>query len=103
MKNLFKTIHAAKSNKLPLDRKKMKFWRPEEFKKFINLIPNDQVIFKTFYALAFFTGMRCGEMLALQWKDIDRILMEIDVRKSATYLNKFLSPRLLERETRGFI
>jgi len=27
-------------------------------------------------------------MLALQWKDIDRILMEIDVRKSATYLNK---------------
>ncbi|GIN78587.1 hypothetical protein CHCC14820_0643 [Bacillus paralicheniformis] len=27
-------------------------------------------------------------MSALQWKDIDRILMEIDVRKSATYLNK---------------
>ncbi|WHH56730.1 tyrosine-type recombinase/integrase [Bacillus paralicheniformis] len=78
----------SKIKKLPLDRKKMKFWRPEELKKFINLIPDDQVIFKTFYALAFFTGMRCGEMSALQWKDIDRILMEIDVRKSATYLNK---------------
>nr|WP_324249258.1 phage integrase SAM-like domain-containing protein [Bacillus paralicheniformis] len=74
----------SKIKKLPLDRKKMKFWRPEELKKFLTI----KSFLKTFYALAFFTGMRCGEMLALHWKDIDRILMEIDVRKSATYLKK---------------
>ncbi|MEC1701571.1 tyrosine-type recombinase/integrase [Bacillus velezensis] len=73
--------------RLPLTRKKMKFWRPEEFKKFISLIPQDQLLFKTFYTVAFLTGLRCGEMLALQWKDIDKILLEIDVHKSCTWLD----------------
>ncbi|QOH65214.1 site-specific integrase [Bacillus amyloliquefaciens] len=72
--------------RLPLTRNKMKFWRPEEFKEFINLIPKDQVMFRTFYTLAFLTGLRSGEMLALQWNDIDKILKEIDVRKSCTWV-----------------
>ncbi|CAI8857336.1 tyrosine-type recombinase/integrase [Bacillus sonorensis] len=76
----------SKVKRLPLKHKKMKFWRPEEFKKFISFIPDDQLLFKTFYTTAYLTGLRCGEMLALQWDDIDPYLMEIDIRKSATYI-----------------
>jgi len=64
----------------------MKFWRPEEFKKFIIFIPDDQLLFKTFYSTAYLTGLRCGEMLALRWEDIDPYVNEIDIRKSATYI-----------------
>lgn len=32
----------------------MKFWRPEQFKKFISLIPQDQLLFKNCYTVALF-------------------------------------------------
>ncbi|AKL75091.1 tyrosine-type recombinase/integrase [Bacillus velezensis] len=76
----------GKVKRLPLNHKKMKFWRPEEFKKFISFIPDDQLLFKTFYTTAYLTGLRCGEMLALQWNDIDPYIMELDIRKSATLI-----------------
>ncbi|MCI4129585.1 MULTISPECIES: tyrosine-type recombinase/integrase [Bacillus] len=76
----------SKVKRLPLKHKKMKFWRPEEFKKFISFIPDDQLLFTTFYTTAYLTGLRCGEMLALQWEDIDQYVNELDIRKSATYI-----------------
>lgn len=38
--------------------------------------------FKNFYALAFFTGMRSGEMIGLKWEDIDFFRKEIYVRRA---------------------
>ena len=38
--------------------------------------------FKNFYALAFFTGMRSGEMIGLRWDDIDFFRNEISIKRA---------------------
>ena len=38
--------------------------------------------FKNFYALAFFTGMRSGEMIGLRWEDIDFFRNEISIKRA---------------------
>lgn len=43
--------------------------------------------FKVFYYFALFCGMRKGEVLALQWKDIDFINYKVDINKSVSYVN----------------
>jgi integrase len=47
---------------------KVDFWRYEEFKQFIKYVDDDlySALFKTLY----YTGMRLGECLALNWNDI---------------------------------
>lgn len=72
---------------LKVDKKQMNFWTPDQFKVFISLINDDDFLFKTFYTTAYLTGMRCGEMLALTWKDLDKFKREINVYKSLNYLD----------------
>ncbi|WP_144559676.1 tyrosine-type recombinase/integrase [Shouchella miscanthi] len=72
---------------LKINNKQMSFWTPDQFKEFISLIDEDDFLFKVFYTFAYLTGMRCGEMLALNWNDIDRYKREINVHKSLNYLN----------------
>lgn len=76
---------------LSLDKKEMNFWTPEQFKVFTQLINKDEYMFKVFYTFAYFTGMRCGEILALTWNDIDEFRKEVNVYKSLTYINKEIS------------
>lgn len=46
------------------------------------LIENAEGWYKHFLALAFYSGMRTGEMIALRWSDIDRNRRFIHVRRS---------------------
>ncbi|UJL47082.1 site-specific integrase [Virgibacillus sp. NKC19-16] len=84
------TINPCNSVKnLPLDKKQMKFWTPDQFKEFISLINDEEeFLFKAYYTTGYLTGMRCGEMLALNWNDIDEYRREINVYKSLTYIDK---------------
>lgn len=72
---------------LKVDNKQMRFWTPDQFKVFIKLIDDDDFLFKTFYTAAYLTGMRCGELLALTWKDLDKFKREINIYKSLNYLD----------------
>ncbi|MEK5132966.1 site-specific integrase [Bacillus sp. FSL W8-0645] len=72
---------------LSLFKKQMKFWTPEQFKLFTQLIDNEEeFIFKAFYTTSYLTGMRCGEMLALNWDDLDKSRKEINVYKSLSFI-----------------
>lgn len=74
---------------LSIKQKQMKFWTPNQFKEFISLIDDEkEFLFKVYYTTAYFTGMRCGELLALNWNDIDTFRQEINVYKSLTYIKK---------------
>lgn len=74
---------------LSIKQKQMKFWTPEQFKEFLSLIDEEkEFLFKVYYTTAYFTGMRCGELLALNWNDIDTFRQEINVYKSLTYIKK---------------
>ncbi len=44
---------------------------------------------KHFYTAAYLTGLRCGEMLTLQW-NIDPYIMELDIRVSHSYKGEFI-------------
>ena len=49
----------------------------------INLIlSNSEGQYRNFYATAFFTGMRSGEIIGLRWEDIDFENQEIDIQRS---------------------
>jgi len=49
----------------------------------INLIlSNSHGIYKNFYATAFFTGARSGEVIGLRWEDVDFKNMEIHIQRS---------------------
>ncbi|MEC1394117.1 tyrosine-type recombinase/integrase [Bacillus velezensis] len=82
------TNPCAKVKNLSVVNKQMKFWTPDQFKVFISLIEKDEFIFKVFYTTDYLTGMRLGEILALQWKDIDKFRREINVYKALTYINQ---------------
>ena len=56
---------------LRVEKQEMKFWTPDEVKTFLNAIQENEQVHRVFFTTAYLTGARCGELLALQWKDID--------------------------------
>lgn len=68
--------------KAPLEiKKEMDYYTPEEFRKFINVAKESAIKaekngdttqwhYYVFFAIAFYTGLRKGEIHALQWTDI---------------------------------
>jgi integrase len=46
------------------------------------ILENSEAQFRNFYALAFFTGMRSGEMIGLRWDDVDFFRKEISVKRA---------------------
>ncbi|EMF0535483.1 site-specific integrase [Enterococcus hirae] len=74
-------------DKLKVSKKEIDFWTLEEFKLFISHIDKTKPYLKLFYQVAFFSGMRAGEMIALTWEDIDFYHNKIRVNKSAKLIN----------------
>ena len=64
--------------------KEMKFYTPEEFKKFISC--EDELQFITFFKTLYFCGLRIGEISALTWEDIDLDKHTITINKSLSYI-----------------
>ncbi len=52
-----------------VQEEKMNFWELETFEYFISCVDDDY--WKLVFTFLFWTGVREGEMFALQWKDID--------------------------------
>lgn len=67
---------------------KIAAYTEEEFKELENLLPNLQGTSKLFLALSLYTGMRQGEMFALQWEDIDLEHVCIRVNKAVEWPSK---------------
>lgn len=62
------------------ERKEMSFWELSDFNKYINF--EDDIMIKTIIMTLFYMGLRKGECLALQWKDIDFKSKKMNIRKS---------------------
>lgn len=62
-----KVIRITRPNEV--QKKDMNFWEPHEFKQFIDNV--DDPLFHAYFTFAYYMGCRRGEMIALQWKDID--------------------------------
>ena len=65
----------------------MDFWTGEEFRKFIDSVMNKRLSYMAFMTL-YWTGMRLGELLALNPKDVDLEKRTITITKSYQRLGK---------------
>lgn len=55
---------------------------PFSLQEVSNILSKASGQYKNFYALAFFTGMRSGEMIGLKWDDVDFEHNEINISRS---------------------
>lgn len=65
----------------------MDFWTGEEFRKFIDSVMNKRLSYMAFMTL-YWTGMRLGELLALNPNDVDLEKRTISITKSYQRLGK---------------
>lgn len=73
--------------KLKFQKKEMNFWTANTFKIFLAAIDEEREPYTSlFYQIAFLTGLRAGEMIALTWNDIDFDRSEIRVNKTASLI-----------------
>lgn len=64
----------------------LKFWEVDEFNTFMEYV--DDPYWIDVFTFMFQTGLRQGEMFALQWNDIDFKKQKISVTKTVTYKTK---------------
>ena len=68
------------------------YWEIDEYNKFMEYIEDEQRY--DIYEFCFYTGVRIGELCALQWKHIDLILGTITIEQSLSALtSKITSPK----------
>ncbi len=58
------------------DKREMSVWDETQVNQFLITVPEDP-----FYRLAFATGMRRGELIGLQWKDVDWNAAMLQIRR----------------------
>lgn len=63
-----------------VEKSKIRYITHEEFNQFISNV--DDMVYKTFFTFAYYTGCRKGEIFALNWKDIDFTTNIIKINKT---------------------
>lgn len=81
-RNYLKKNPCTELKQLEVDKYKAEYWKPEDFTVFFSLFNNDESHYKLIFEFAFTTGMRIGEILALDWYDIDLKKGRINVSKT---------------------
>ena len=84
-KNIFSNIDRIGKRK----SKKVSIWKPDEFQKFILSIDREKNLpYYVLFNILFYTGVRIGEALALNIKDIDTTNKAININKTYYKFNK---------------
>ena len=80
------TDNPCKRVTVPKGEKKEKdIYTLEEVEKLFHLLENAPLKYRVFVTLAIYSGFRRGEMLGLEWKDIDWDNCVISVRRTSNY------------------
>lgn len=58
------------------ERKNVNFWTLEEYEQFISVV--DDEMYKLLFNTLYFTGLRIGECLALNWNDLNGSYLEVN-------------------------
>ena len=65
--------------------KEKQIYTPEQVQKFLTLLNEEPLKYRTFFNLMIYSGFRRSEMLGLEWKDIDFEHNIISVRRTSNY------------------
>jgi len=67
------------------EKKEKEIYTLEEIEKLFRLLKTAPLKYRTFFTLAIYSGFRRGELLGLEWKDIDWEHNVISVRRTSNY------------------
>ncbi len=67
------------------EQKEKQIYTPAEVKRFLELLENEPLKYRVFFNLLIYSGFRRGEMLGLEWKDVDFENNIISVRRTSNY------------------
>ena len=70
------------------EEKEKEIYTQEEMMKLMELLQDEPLRYRVFFYLLAYTGFRRGEMLGLEWKDIDWENSLISVRRTSNYVPK---------------
>lgn len=80
------TDNPARRVTIPKGEKKEKeIYTMEEIEKIFTLLEDEPIKYRSFFTLAIYSGFRRGELLGLEWKDIDFENNVISVRRTSCY------------------
>lgn len=68
--------------------KEKQIYTPAEVERFLTLLNDEPLKYRTFFYLMIYSGFRRGEMLGLEWKDVDFENNIISVRRTSNYTAK---------------
>ena len=68
-----------------LAKKKVDAFSADEARAFLDLLPNCDIDFRCMMYLLLTTGLRRGELMGLQWRDLDFQNLTLDVNRNITY------------------
>lgn len=71
-----------------VEQKEKQIYTKKEVTEILNLLENEPLKYRTFFTLAIFSGFRKGELLGLEWKDVDFDNNIINVRRTSCYTAK---------------
>lgn len=67
------------------EKKEKEIYTLEEIEQLFDLLEKAPLKYRTFFTLALYSGFRRGELLGLEWKDIDWDGSVINVRRTSNY------------------
>jgi integrase len=68
-----------------VEQTEKKIYTIDEVQKFLTLLNDEPLKYRTFFNLMIYSGFRRGEMLGLEWKDVDFENNIIKVRRTSNY------------------
>ena len=87
----------------PLEREAKEVYTLEEAQHFLDSLEAAPMRYQTFFTLAMYSGLRRGELLGLEWQDIDFEAHTIDIKRSSLYTKEkgiFTAPTKTKGSTR---
>ncbi|MCM1276289.1 MAG: site-specific integrase [Lachnospiraceae bacterium] len=68
-----------------IEQKEKEIYSPEEVARFFKMLEDEPLKYRVFFKLAVYSGYRRGELLGLEWKDVDLENDIITVRRTSCY------------------
>ena len=72
----------------PLVQKEREIFTIDEASQFLELLQSEEWPYRMFFTLAVYSGMRKGELLGLEWKDVSFENRTIHICRNSQYTNR---------------